>query len=219
MLQKAIIVWGGYDIFKARWNPKDSIHITQIDNVGYPVNTTLDDQTISFSKSGRYAYMSSYREDSYGDLDIYRVVFKDAEPTYSVVYGKVFDQDSTLFTDVIKKKNDHIDTLNFPVNWEYKRLLLEKKDSVAAYKVLAKKIPHEKVDVQVKAVNMETGELFGNFIAKNRTAKYAVILPPGKWKLIFSRKGYQETVVENIEIEERDRRNKMIERNVSIKAL
>lgn len=204
---------GGYDLYKAEWNA-DSIHVKSIKNLGYPVNTPLDDLTISFSKSGRYGYISSYRPDSEGDLDIYRVVFKNQDPTYSVVYGYVLDSDSNRFDMLVKKKNDHIDTLNFPINREYKRLLLQKKDSIAAKKVLAKKIPYEKVDVSIVAINKETGEVFGKFIAKNDNAKYAVILPPGKWKLIFTRKDFADTVIDDIVIEERDKRNKLIQMNI-----
>jgi hypothetical protein len=210
---------GGYDIFKSNWDSKDSTHISQIQNLGYPVNTTLDDLTISFSKSGRYAYISSFRENGQGDLDIYRVIFKEQSPTYSVVYGYIYDQDSVLMTQIIQQKNEHIDSLNIPINHKYKDLLLKKKDSVAAYQVLATKIPYETIDVSIKAVNQENGEVFGQFIAKNRTAKYSVILPPGKWKLIFTRDGYQQTIVTDIEIEERDKRNKLIQRNVTIQAL
>lgn len=205
---------GGFDIFKANWSSQDSVHISGVSNIGYPVNTPLDDQTISYSKSGRYAYISSYRDDSYGDLDIYRVVFKDENPTYSVVYGSVLNSDSTRFDMVISRMNDHIDTLNFPINREYKRLLLVKKDSVAAYKILAKKIPYEKVAVSIIAINKENGEVFGKFIAKNDNSKYAVILPPGTWKLVFSRKDFADTIVDDIVIEERDKRNKLIKKDV-----
>ncbi|MBN2746599.1 MAG: PD40 domain-containing protein [Bacteroidales bacterium] len=207
---------GGYDLYKCLWNYSDSTHIKQIYNLGYPINTTLDDMTISLSKSGRYGYISSYRDDSYGDLDIYRVVFKYVNPTYSVVYGTILDQDSFCFLEQVKRWNDHIDTMNFPINHEYKRLLLQKKDSIAAYKVLATKTPYEKVDTKISAVNMDSGEVFGKFRAKDSNAKYSVILPPGRWKIIFSRKGFQDAVIENITIEERDKRNKLIEMNVKL---
>ena len=203
---------GGFDIFKARWFP-DSIHIQSITNLGYPVNTPLDDNTISLSKSGRYGYISSYRKDGYGDLDIYRVIFKDAQPKYSVIYGTILNEDSASFDLVIKRINDHIDTLNFPINHEYKRLLLKKKDSAAAYAELAKKIPYEKINVKILAINKETGETFGNFIARNDTANYSVILPPGTWKLIFRRNGYKDYVVDDLLIEERDQRNRLIRMN------
>lgn len=208
---------GGYDIFRAEWKP-DSIHISSISNLGYPVNTVLDDQTISLSKSGRYGYISSYREDGEGDLDIYRVVFKNEDPTYSVVYGYVYNENSLPFNLTIKQMNDHIDTLNFPINHEYKRLLLKKKDSIAAYKVLATKIPYQTIDVEITAVNMETGKVFGEFIAKNETSRYAVILPPGRWKLIFKREGFEDTIIEDLIIEERDKRNNLIQQNVVLTA-
>jgi tetratricopeptide (TPR) repeat protein len=205
---------GGFDIFKARWVSDDSTHIRNVANLGYPVNTPLDDKTISLSKSGRYGYIASFRNDGFGDLDIYRVIFKDEQPRYSVIRGAIYGPDSTRFDVVIKRINDHIDTLNFPVNREYKRLLLKKKDTAAAYAELAKKIPYEKINVKIIAINKETGETFGNFIARNDTANYSVILPPGRWKLIFKRQGYDDYIIDDLVIEERDRRNRMINKNV-----
>jgi len=189
---------GGFDIFKAHWVLDDSTHIRNVANLGYPVNTPLDDKTISLSKSGRYGYIASFRNDGFGDLDIYRVIFKDEQPRYSVIRGAIYGPDSTRFDVVIKRINDHIDTLNFPVNREYKRLLLKKKDTAAAYAELAKKIPYEKINVKIIAINKETGETFGNFIARNDTANYSVILPPGRWKLIFKRQGYDDYIIDDL---------------------
>ncbi len=207
---------GGYDLFKADYDRK-SRAISNVTNLGYPVNTTRDDMTISFSESTRYAYISSLREGGYGDLDIYRVVFTDVDPVLTVVRGKIFNQDSIPFTTVVERMNHHIDTLNIPINHEYKDLLLKKKDTAKAMEVLAQKIPYENIDVNIVAVNQDTEEVFGNFIAKSATANYAVILPPGKWKLIFKRKGYQDYYLRNVEIEDRAYRNTDIEKHILLR--
>ena len=87
---------GGYDIFvshfdlaKKEWSkPK---------NIGYPINTPFDNTNISFTKNKKYAYVSTHRKDSYGDLDLYRVNFNDVDPSYSTIKGYVLQADSSLF--------------------------------------------------------------------------------------------------------------------------
>ena len=87
---------GGYDIFKSTFDTKKKEWLPPI-NIGYPINTAGDNTTISFNKTKKYAYVSAYRNDSYGNLDIYRVNFEDTLPQYSLITGYVLDPDSNLF--------------------------------------------------------------------------------------------------------------------------
>ena len=41
------------------------------------------------SATGRYGYISALRKGGFGDLDIYRVTFREIEPEYTVVTGKI----------------------------------------------------------------------------------------------------------------------------------
>ncbi len=80
---------GGYDLFKAIWND-DKQKWTQVQNLGYPLNTPYDDRSISISESGKYGYISSLRpEKGRGGYDIYRVEFGDVTPPYSLIKGYV----------------------------------------------------------------------------------------------------------------------------------
>lgn len=62
---------GGFDIFKSTWDGKAwSAPV----NLGYPVNTPDDDIYYYMSKDGQKGYLSSYRDGSFGEKDIYMVV-------------------------------------------------------------------------------------------------------------------------------------------------
>ena len=65
---------GGYDIFTSQWE-SESNSWSKPKNIGYPVNNGMDNRTISFSESGKTAYISALRKEGLGDLDIYRVKF------------------------------------------------------------------------------------------------------------------------------------------------
>jgi len=202
---------GGYDIFKCDLSfEDDTINVSNTQNIGYPVNTTMDNTTISFNQSGRYAYITALRPDGFGDLDIYRVVFEDKQPLYSYIHGNIFDKDSIDILTYLKKVNNHIDTLNFPINHEFKRILKKTKDSVKAYQYLSKNnIPYEKLDMNIIAYEEKTNKKVGSFIVQEKTGRYVVVLPPGDYKLVFSRKDFEDRI-EHIKIEDFDVRNQDI---------
>ena len=86
---------GGYDIFKAKWD-KDAYTFSKPENLGFPLNTSDDERTISFTKSGRYAYMDAIKKDGMGESDIYKITFNDIPPAYTIVSGKISLGDTTL---------------------------------------------------------------------------------------------------------------------------
>ena len=93
---------GGYDIFKASKNEETNIWGNP-QNIGYPVNTPLDDYSFRISKSNRYGYISAIREEGLGDYDNYRITFADVEPELTLMYGQVLSEDGTQinFPDVL----------------------------------------------------------------------------------------------------------------------
>jgi hypothetical protein len=80
---------GGLDIFKADWDEVNR-RWSSIKNLGYPINTAEDNMNFRISSTGKYGYISAFRQGGYGDLDIYRVDFNDVEPRYTVLAGKIF---------------------------------------------------------------------------------------------------------------------------------
>ncbi len=90
---------GGFDIFKTVWDPETNTW-SKPENIGYPVNTPEDNMTISFTEDARHAYVSCWREDSYGFLDIYRITFEDLGDNQTVIKGEVLSD--TLSTEPIK---------------------------------------------------------------------------------------------------------------------
>lgn len=99
---------GGYDIFKAELDPEKK-QFSNPKNLGYPINTPEDNYNFRVSSNGRYGYISALREGGMGDLDIYRVTFKEVEPEYSVIKGDITSADSTQklnFADVFISVSD-----------------------------------------------------------------------------------------------------------------
>lgn len=65
---------GGLDLFVSKLNGGKW---SMAQNLGYPINTSADEGSITFTADMKYAYYSAVREDSYGDEDIYKISFGD----------------------------------------------------------------------------------------------------------------------------------------------
>ncbi|MCO5258577.1 MAG: OmpA family protein [Crocinitomicaceae bacterium] len=117
---------GGYDIFSTELRP-DGTFSDPI-NIGVPVNTPDDDVFFVLSASGRYGYMTSFREDGMGEKDLYKITFlgdekppilnsedillaglgqviaeKPAEPIVSNRRGELAILKGTIYDDKTKK--------------------------------------------------------------------------------------------------------------------
>lgn len=82
---------GGLDIFMSKRRPDGSWGDPV--NLGYPINTVRDENSLLVSPSGRYGYFASEREGGFGELDIYQfeipITMRPEKITY--VVGKVYN--------------------------------------------------------------------------------------------------------------------------------
>ncbi|MEA1874461.1 MAG: OmpA family protein [Bacteroidota bacterium] len=91
---------GGFDIFYSKMD----VHYEfgEPVNLGFPINTTGDNVSYVMSMDGRRGYLSTYREDGYGDLDLYMINHKDVFITGLAIYeGTVTDIEDRVPEDVV----------------------------------------------------------------------------------------------------------------------
>ncbi|MDT8411118.1 MAG: hypothetical protein RQ875_01535 [Vicingaceae bacterium] len=79
---------GGFDYFKSTWNAETN-EWSLAENIGFPLNTPEDNVCISFTEDKRHAYISAWRKDSYGDLDIYKVKFNEYDDRQTIIKSKI----------------------------------------------------------------------------------------------------------------------------------
>lgn len=79
---------GGFDYFISTWNPETN-EWSLAENIGFPLNTPEDNVCISFTEDKRHAYISTWRKDSYGDLDIYKVKFNEYDERQTIIKSKI----------------------------------------------------------------------------------------------------------------------------------
>ena len=82
---------GGSDIYVTRMDPNGNWSTP--DNLGYPINTKYDENSLMVSPDGEIAFFASDRKGGYGDLDIYYFVMpEEFRPTKTLYFeGTVFD--------------------------------------------------------------------------------------------------------------------------------
>jgi outer membrane protein OmpA-like peptidoglycan-associated protein/tetratricopeptide (TPR) repeat protein len=74
---------GGYDIFSSTL--EDNGKWSKPVNLGYPINTPDDDMYFSLAANGKAGYLSSNREQSVGERDIYKVIYLGVEKEFSII--------------------------------------------------------------------------------------------------------------------------------------
>lgn len=87
---------GGYDLFKSEWN-EESNEWSFAENLGYPINTCDDNMVISFTEDQRHAYVSMWREDTQGDLDIYRLTYNELDEKQTVFKSQLIDAGNKVY--------------------------------------------------------------------------------------------------------------------------
>ena len=51
---------------------------SKAENLGYPLNTVFDDNDLQLNGTGIVGYMSAIRDGGYGEMDIYKLTFKQS---------------------------------------------------------------------------------------------------------------------------------------------
>jgi outer membrane protein OmpA-like peptidoglycan-associated protein/tetratricopeptide (TPR) repeat protein len=82
---------GGSDLFMSRMDDKGAW--TKPINLGYPINTKFDENSLMVNPDGEIAFFASNREGGFGDLDIYYFVMPEHLRPIKTLYfdGKVYD--------------------------------------------------------------------------------------------------------------------------------
>ncbi len=85
---------GGADLFVSRMDSKG--HWLKPENLGYPLNTKLDEINLIINAKGTEAFISAVRKNGFGNTDIYRFELpaQSRPSTTSYVHGRVFDKNT-----------------------------------------------------------------------------------------------------------------------------
>jgi hypothetical protein len=190
---------GGYDIYKCTYDPKTNSFSKPV-NVGYPINTPDDEYTISFTQSMRYAYMSCFRPNGMGDLDIYRVTFLQTPPTPVLLKGYVVMSDSTPYFQKLHELEEELRTYNkmfdsivksYPPKTKMADIEQANASILETKKNIEEKLKKLPKELTIKLYNTKSGELYGLYKPSRYTSRYVMVVDPGQYKMELSIPGFQ----------------------------
>ncbi|MCZ4410177.1 OmpA family protein [Cryomorphaceae bacterium 1068] len=97
---------GGLDIFMSQ--KMDNGKWSEPVNLGYPINTHKDENSLLVSPNGEIAYFASSREGGFGNLDMYSFVLpKEVRPTpVTFAQGLVVDSDTKKPVEALLRLSD-----------------------------------------------------------------------------------------------------------------
>ena len=91
---------GGFDILMAKW---DGNYWTNPQNLGFPLNRTNDDLYFTTTIDGTKGFLTSCREDGYGQLDIYEVFNKYLQVRPIIILdGEIVQEDGTELPEEVE---------------------------------------------------------------------------------------------------------------------
>merc|ERR1711991_147756 len=189
---------GGYDVFKSVLQEDGSW--SKAENMGYPINTPDDDVFFLVAANGRDAYMTSYREDGFGDKDLYKVTLlgDEKEPILMAEDLLLANAEAPSSAVVIEPK-------------------VEVKDQLAILKgIVRDDKTKEPLKANIELVDNETNEVVAEFTSDAKTGRFLVSLPGGKnYGIAVKAEGYLFHS-ENFNVKQNEA-YKEVEKNVDLK--
>ena len=154
---------GGYDVFKTVKQADGSW--SDPENMGYPINTPDDDIFFVVAANGRHAYITSFREDGYGDKDLFKLTLlgPEKQPILGGEDNLLANVDAPVSGKVIEPKVEIISS------------------QVAILKGIIRDDKTKKpLEAVIELIDNEKNEVSARFSSNASNGKYLVSLPAGK---------------------------------------
>lgn len=162
---------GGFDIFSTKLD-KETITFSDAINIGYPINTPEDEKTISFTKSGRFAYFSAFRKDGFGDKDIYKIIFNDIEASQTAIVG-IINFGETIVTEQTETPEENSDMAE------------------TTTKTTKPAIDPINYNTKITAFDKKTKAIIGKYAPNKQSYRFVLLLNPGNYILKFEANGFK----------------------------
>lgn len=214
--------YGGVDLYVCQRLPNGKWSEAQ--NLGPSVNTKYDEDFPNISPDGKVLYFSSKGHMSMGGYDIFKSEWDE--------YKKKFVGAKNIGYPINTPDND----MNFRIseNGKYgylSTLRKEGKGGLDIYRAvfnniepnytavlgkvtaIDKKTKFEDLFIQIE--DSKTGEIYGDYMPDEKTLRYVMILPPGKYTMYVEAKGYK-TIEKDIEILDKVSFKSFLHKNIEL---
>lgn len=154
---------GGYDIFYTVLQENGSW--SKPVNVGYPLNTPDDDVFFVVAANGKQAYMTSFRQDGFGEKDLYMVTFLGEEKK------PLLNTEDMLLASIGVPVREKVIEPKVEIRRSQLAIL---KGTIRDAKTL------KPLEASIELISNEENTTIAEFTSDAVTGKYLVTLPAGK---------------------------------------
>ncbi len=165
---------GGLDIFKSVWDEKKKKWSTP-ENLGFPINSPDDDIDFVLSANGKHAYYSAFRNEGYGEKDIYMITFVTPKnPILSTEDNLLASQTEPISETVIAK------VISIPVT------------QVSILKgIIFDAVTKNLLEADIELIDNQLNQIIATFKSNSASGKFLVSLPSGKnYGIAVKKDGY-----------------------------
>lgn len=197
--------YGGVDIYMCQKLPNGNWSMAQ--NLGPTINTAEDEDFPNISPDGKYLFFSSKGHASMGGYDIFVAEWDDVKRKFTSVQNMGYPintpEDNMNFRMSETGKYGYISAVRAGGYGDKDIYRVNFKDVESKYTIINGTITNSEgkkfEDIFIQVTDAETDEIYGDYMPNDKTNRYVIILPPGKYNLYIAAYGYEE-IYEEIEI-------------------
>lgn len=214
--------YGGVDIYSCQLLPNGEW--SEPLNLGPTINTPFDEDFPNISPNGNTLYFSSRGHASMGGYDIFRAEWDENKRKFTSVKNMGYPintpEDNMNFRVSETGKYGYISAVRkegfggldiYRIDFEN----VESKYTVISGKVNTSDGKNIANDMYIQVTDQETGEIYGEYAPNERTLRYVMILPPGKYEILIDATGYNE-ILDEIEILDKSSYKSFITKDIDL---
>ncbi|MCB0401532.1 MAG: PD40 domain-containing protein [Flavobacteriales bacterium] len=215
--------YGGVDLYVSRILPNGKWGPAQ--NLGPSINTPYDEDFPNISPDGKTLYFSSKGHTSMGGHDIFKASWNNVKRHWADVknlgYPINTPEDNMNFRVSESGRTGYISMLRAGGYGDLDIYAVTFNEVDPQYTVVKGYVnsmdtTQQIKDVFISVLDLQTDELYGNYMTNPISGRYIMILPPGRYNVLVEVPGYQ-TYSENMDVYGKSSFRSVIKKDFTLK--
>lgn len=216
--------YGGIDLYSCQLLPNGKWSLPT--NLGPTINTEFDEDFPNLSPDGKSLYFSSKGHTSMGGFDIFKTTWDPIKNKYSIVqnlgYPLNTPEDNMNFRVSESGKHGYISAVRKGGYGDLDIYRVDFMEIEPRYTVISGVISSDDnakrfEDLFIQVTDLETEEVYGDYIPNEKSLRYVMILPPGKYDIYVGGIAGYEEIYDEIEILDKSSFKSQISKDIQLK--
>jgi len=214
--------YGGVDLYVSRKLPNGQWSLAQ--NLGSTINTPYDEDFPNISPDGKALYFSSKGHTSMGGYDIFKaswdIIKRNWTDVRNIGYPLNTPEDNTNYRESESGRTGYISALRegglgdldiYSVTFNE----VDPTYTVIKGSVVVKESSSIIKDAFISVLDLQTDEVYGDYLTNPKTGSYVMILPVGKFNIMVEVPGH-EMYSKDIEIFGKSSHRSLIKKDIEL---